>query len=290
MIILQNELLWHTWEPLPTKIFTVYEPKKRTINAPCFRDRVVHHSLARVIEPLFDRKFIHHSCACRKGKGTHYAVRVVKNIIQKRTEKLYFLKGDIKSYFPSINHNVLKQIIRKTIRDKNSLWLIDRIIDRSTICNYGIPIGALTSQLFANIYLDMFDHWIKDCCGIKNYVRYMDDFLIISGSLRYLKALKIEIENYLYKRLCLKLNPKTTIQPINHGIDFCGYRIFNSHLLPRKRNIKRAKKRLIKLAILYKNKSIELEKFKSSLMSFLGYAKHCKANNSTKSILNKVKL
>jgi retron-type reverse transcriptase len=194
----------------------------------------------------------------------------------------YVLKADISQYFPSINHDILKSIIRRTISCKDTLWLIDTIIDHA---EYGLPIGALTSQLFANVYLNELDHFIKDKLGIKYYLRYMDDFVIMHPDKTFLKELRLQIEQFLLNRLALKLNRKTAIYPYKHGVDFCGYRIWLTHILPRKRNVKRARKRLKKLTKLYNAKIIKLDKFKSSLMSFIGYMKHCNGYKSLAGIL-----
>lgn len=167
LISIQNELIWDKWKPGRWREFFVYDPKKRLIQAPPFKDRVVHHALVRIIEPLFERKFIYDSYACRAGKGTHKAMkRCVKflRIIKRNHGKVYVLKADISKYFPSINRYILKQIIQRTIRCKKTLKLIEKIINIDNEPK-GIPIGALTSQLFANIYLDRLDHFVKDFLG-----------------------------------------------------------------------------------------------------------------------------
>ena len=248
LINIQNHLLWKTWRPGKFRSFYVYDPKKRLIQAPPFEDRVVHHALVRVIEPLFERKFIYDSYACRKGKGIHAATLRVQGFLRRAKrnwgERVYVLKADISKYFPSINHNKLIQIIGRTIKDKNALWLCERIIKN---CGYevkGIPVGALTSQLFANIYLDQLDHYLKDDLGVKYYLRYMDDFVILGRAKSELRALLYRIEEFLVYELLLCLNPKTSISPAKRGVDFAGYRTWATHILPRKRNIKKPGKNL----------------------------------------------
>lgn len=289
LIILQNELIWKTYKPSCFREFYVYDPKKRLIHAPTFKDRVIHHALCNIIEPLFERKFIYDSYACRKGKGTHAAVLRTQKFMRKIKAKnsFYVLKADISKYFPSINHDILKQIIRKTITCKDTLWLIDSIIDQH---KEGLPLGALTSQLFANVYLDSFDHFVKDMLGIKYYLRYMDDFVIMHEDKGFLKLMLIELEGFLLNHLALKLNPKTSIFPYAHGIDFCGYRIWPTHILPRKRNVKRARKRLQKLVKLYRDRHISFKRVKSSIVSFIGYMKHCNGYKSLSCILSETKL
>lgn len=286
LITLQNQLIWGTWRPHPFRCFLVKEPKPRQISAPIFSDRVVHHALVRVIEPYFERKFIHRSCACRKNKGTMFTIHEAWKLISCRSNT-HVLKADIRSYFPSIQHDVLKRIMRRTIRDKKTLSLIDTIIDFSGDSGRGIPIGSLTSQLFANIYLDQLDHYATDELGYGGYIRYMDDFLVTGRTLAQLKRAWIDIDEYLNRSLYISLNSKTQIIPISHGIDYCGYRIFRHFILPRKRNVKRAKNRLRKLATGAMTPE-GLECFKSSLMSFLGYMKHCRGYRTTNSVLEKI--
>ena len=289
LLKIQKQLLNKTYRPKTYKQFYVYDPKKRLIQAPMFEDRIVHHALVNVIEPLFERKFIYDSYACRKGKGTHRAVsRVVyfERKLRKRG-KFYVLKGDISKYFPSVNHEILKSVLRRTIRCKKTLILLDMIVESTEA---GMPIGTLTSQLFANIYLDQLDHFVKDELGVKFYVRYMDDFVILHESKYYLKCVLERIREFVEERLKLKLNGKTQIFPYTQGINFCGYRIWPTHILPRKRTIKRAKKRFKKFATLYREGKVELEYIKASLMSFLGYVKHCNSYRTTRSVLERLVL
>ncbi|MCF7948440.1 MAG: reverse transcriptase/maturase family protein [Spirochaetia bacterium] len=290
LIQIQNELIWRMWKPLDPRHFVVREPKVRPISAPVFYDRVVHHALVRIIEPLFERKFINRSCACRVGKGTGFVLREVKQMVRSRSNSFpknkYVLKADIKSYFPSIAHDVLKTQYRRTIRCRNTLWLMDTIVDSGMIGNRGLPIGYLTSQLYANIYLDQLDHFITDELGIGQYIRYMDDFLIFSDDKDWLKHIRDVIEEYLNSVLLLDLNPKTQVIPISHGVDYCGYRIFRDKVFPRKRNVKRAKRRLKKLA----RRPVNMEQYKATLMSFLGYMKHCNGYQTTCSVLDAAKI
>jgi hypothetical protein len=245
---------------------------------------VVHHALVQVIEPLFEKKFIHHSYACRVGKGTHAAVLYQQNCLKKanaKWDRAYVLKADISKYFPSINHRVLYKMLQRTIRDKNVLWLCATIIRHGGANGYGIPVGALTSQLFANIYLDKLDHYLKDQLGVEYYVRYMDDWVIIGPNKQYLHRILAKAEFILGERLKLTLNPKTQIFPASHGVDFCGYRIWNTHLLPRKKNIKRTKQRFRKLSNRYSSGLISLKDIRPYVMSFLGYMKRCSGYRTT---------
>lgn len=289
LIAIQNELIWKLYKPLPFRDFYVFDPKERLIQAPAFRDRIIHHALCNLIEPLFDKKFIYDSYACRAYKGTHRAIMRAQKFMQKAKREhgnFYILKADISKYFPSINHAILKNIIRRTIACKDTLWLIDLIIDNKSEQECGLPIGALTSQLFANIYLNEFDHFMKEELSVKFYIRYMDDFIILHQSKDYLKHLLKEAELFLGCRLFLTLNRKTQIFPYKHGLDFCGYRIWTTHILPRKRNIKKAKKMLRKLSNKYKNGLADIDYIRPRLMSFLGYMKHCNGYNTLKYMLS----
>lgn len=291
---IHNHLTYMTWEPGPYRQFWVYDPKSRLISAPPFCDRVVHHALVDIVEPLFERKMVHHSYACRKGKGIHSAVSNVQKqlrIAQRNWGRVYVLQADISKYFPSINHGVLLHEISRTIRDKDVLWLCTKIIRRSGYDGCGVPVGALTSQLFANVYLTALDHKIKDDWGIKHYTRYMDDFIIIGKSKQELWHLLAEIESYLTLKLRLRLNPKTAIYPVSSNmVDFAGYRICATHMLPRKRNTKRTRKAFKKMAKDYCNGKIGLDFIAPRVASFLGYTKHCQAFNTTESILSELAL
>jgi retron-type reverse transcriptase len=254
----------------------------------------VHHALCQIIEPIFENRMIYETFACRHGKGTHaamYHTQKHARTAQRKWGEYYVLKCDIKSFFPSINHNVLINIIQRYISDKKTMNLIDVII-RSYESPYqdgmGIPIGALTSQLGANIVLMPFDHWMKEENHVEFYVRYMDDFIILHNDKRCLLELLCKIENYLRDNLKLNLNPKTGIFPGKNGIDFCGYRIWPTHIKARKSTLKRAKKRLRKMARMYRTNPAILEHAKANMMSFLGYIKHCQGWRSTKSLFESI--
>ena len=289
-----NQLIWKQWAPSRYREFYIHDPKKRLISAPPFKDRVIHHALVYVIAPLFERKFIADSFACQTNKGTHAAkerVEAFAAIARKQWGEYYVLKGDIRAYFYSINRRVLLSLIERTVADKDVLWLIRQIIE----CDddeQGIPLGALTSQLFANVYLDALDHYLKDDLGVKMYVRYMDDFVVIHKDNAYLKALLADIDRYITNRLHLVLNPKTEIYKSGsgscHSIDFCGYRVWPDHTKPRKRTVKCARKRFKKLSELYRDGRVSLAKVSASVASFAGYMKHCSGATTSASILGEV--
>lgn len=285
---IQNRLLWGSWSPAPWKEFMVYDPKRRLIQAPPFKDRVVHHALVDVIEPLFEKKFIFDSYACRKGKGFHQSVARVQTFLRKAavaSDKVYVLKADISKYFPSINHDALYGILCRTIKDKQALNLCRTVIKETGFDGRGIPVGALTSQLYANIYLDQLDHYIKDELGVKLYCRYMDDFIIVANDKGSLWDLLDKLAGFLTNELRLALNPKTAIFPAVRGVDFCGYRVWRNYILPRKRIIRHARRHLAHLAGLCSRGVIPLVTVRQSIMSFLGYMKHCNGYKTTKNLL-----
>lgn len=293
LIQLQNELIWKTYQTGQYRRFYVHDPKTRLVAALPFRDRVLHHALCNVIEPLFERKYIYDSYACRIGKGTHAGADRVTEFLKKAARKWpkpYCLKADISKYFPSVRHSTLLGIIKRTIACEDTLWLIQEILsswaDTAEPDPRGLPIGNLTSQLFANVYLDQLDHFIKEELQVPYYVRYMDDFVIISGDKKELWRLKQEIEDFLDARLSLKLNDKTGIFPVSHGVDFLGYRIWKDHRLLRKRSTKRIKRALKHFQKLYSQGKIDFEKINTTVQSWLGHAKHANSFNFRKKLFD----
>ena len=208
LLRLHEELAGKTYRPGPYRTFTIYEGKTRQISAAPFRDRVVHHALTGVLEPIFERSFIFDSYACRKGKGTHAAVDRCQRFARRYR---YVLKADVRKFFPSIDHRVLEGAIARKIKDPDVLWLVGRIIDHSnpqdpvlmwfpgddlftpTERRRGLPLGNQTSQFFANVYLDPLDHFITDRLGL-SYVRYVDDFLVFADDKRRLREARAEVE------------------------------------------------------------------------------------------------
>ena len=292
---IQEKLINHAWYPGEYRSFTVFEPKERIIHAPPFADRVVHHALVQVIGEFFEQRFIDQSFACRKGKGTHAASAYLTHILRSATQKwkrVYVLKADISKYFPSINQDILLSIISRIIGDKEIRLVIERLVKHCSCTEEakGLPLGALTSQLFANTYLDRLDHFLKDDLGVEYYVRYMDDFVLLNPSKAELWHIQAEIRDFLAMELRLTLNPKTSVFPANHGINFAGYRHWTDYTLPRKRNIRRAAKRFASLSEQYRAGQVELETVRSSMASFVGYIKHCQGWRSGGSALERLVL
>lgn len=300
---LQRELITKSYKPEDYNTFFIYEPKKRMISAAPFTDRIVHHCLINVIGPLFEPTFIHQSYANQIGKGTHRAIRDVQNAMRLHR---YVLQCDIKKYFASIDHRILKTMIRRKIKDHQVLWLIDLIIDSSNpqevvIDHFpgddlftpferrkGIPIGNLTSQFFANIYLNGFDHFVKEKLGCRFYARYVDDIVVADSDKNYLWETCLKMEGYL-EELRLRMHPyKRHIRPVNSGLRFLGQVIYpNRRLLP-KRNIRRFMRRMKKFQRAYASGEITLEEVKHSLQSWLGHAKQAHTFALRKNLLEKV--
>ncbi|MCF7900555.1 reverse transcriptase/maturase family protein [Candidatus Babeliales bacterium] len=271
LIKLQEQLMKETYKTGEYRHFIIFEPKERKISALPFRDRVVHHAICSVISPIFERRFIHDSYACRKGKGTHEGIKRIQSFVRKSGEDYYLLKCDVSKYFQSVDGETLKKIVKQKIGDEKLLRLINHIIDSS---DEGIPIGNLTSQLFANIYLNSLDEYLKYGLRIKSYIRYMDDFLIIKESKKELHNIKEQIRIFLFS-LRLTLHPKkANIFPIRLGIDCLGYKIFKNHQLVRKSTVKRFIRNSKKKVNLYERSEINFDKLMETFNSWEAYMSH----------------
>lgn len=284
----RNDILGLSYEPSEYRYFKVYEPKERQIMALPFYDRVVQHAINNVLEPIFNQRFIFHSYACRKTKGMHAASDTLQEWLYEwqkfhPDQPLYAIKADIHHYFQSINHDVLKAEIRKVIKDAGALVLIDRIIDHNGQMpgGVGIPVGNLTSQLFANIYLNKLDQYIKHTLGAKYYMRYMDDFILLSPDKEQLRRWLADIERFLRDELKLELNPKTTILAAKNGIDFVGYKHRATHRKVRPDSVKRIKKTIKK----YESGKITKEQLQKSIASWTGHAGHADSYNLQKKVI-----
>jgi retron-type reverse transcriptase len=289
LLILQNELKTQTYCPGAYKTFHILEPKPRLISAAPYRDRVVHHALCTVITPIFERSFIPDSYANRVGYGSHRALR---RFTQHLRSSRYVLQCDIRKYFPSIDHEILKSIIRLKIKCPETLWLIDTLIDGSNQPDIpieyfpgddlltpisrrkGLPIGNLTSQFFANIYLNGLDHFVNEKLRIGKYLRYVDDFALFSNNQIALSEARIEIEAYLEK-LRLKVHPiKSQLFETRHGANFVGFRVHLDRIRVRSDNLKRARRRLMVLKKGYANGTISFIHLNQSIQSWIAHLKH----------------
>lgn len=265
----------------PYNTFIVYEPKKRMVMSNSFVDKVVQHSLCdNVLEPVFTRSFILDNYASQRGKGTHFGLDRLREFMRRYYRKHgpegWVLKADISKYFYSIRHEPLRAMIYKMIEDDGVRWLVDMIIDSTP--DPGIPIGNQTSQLFALLYLNGMDHFIKEKLGIKYYGRYMDDFYLIHEDKSYLKKCLAQIKEQLVP-LGLELNSKTQIFPLRHGIDFLGFRTFMTDTGKVVRKIRRVSKnntrrKLKKFYGLVQQGRMSMDAVHQSYQSWRGHAQH----------------
>ena len=212
--------------------FRIYEPKERIIQSLPFRDRIVQQwYVEEFIKPIYDDIFIKDTYACIEGRGLHLAIHRFRKYMQdeyKENKDFYILKCDIHKFFYSIDKNILYNILKKKYKDERFLNFTRKIIFENTEGDVGIPIGNYTSQYFANIYLNELDHYVKEKLKIKYYVRYMDDFLLITPNKEKSKEIKEDLEKFLKTELKLKLNKKTNYFPNKNGVKFCGFRIYKN--------------------------------------------------------------
>jgi len=279
LLRLQWQLQQGTYQPGDYQFFTLYERKPRLIAAAPFVDRVVHHALLNVIEPVIDKQFIYDSYACRKYKGVHAAVDRYQGWAK---QYRYALKMDISRYFPSIDHQQLQAKLRRKIKDKSVLHLMEQIITGTPApCGEplygrrcGLPIGNLTSQFFANLYLDAMDHYLKEVCGIKSYLRYVDDFIILSNDKSQLHEYQQQIEVFLAGEY-LRLHPrKANIFRTDKGVDVFGYRIFPDFRQLRNDNGHRFARKLKAMSLAYNEGRCEFSDINPSVQSWIGHARH----------------
>lgn len=290
LLVLQKELTEETYRPGTYKNFTIRDPKERLISAAPFRDRVVHHALCRVIEPLFDRRFIPDSFACRKGKGTHAAIERAQFFSGKYP---YVLKCDIEHFFPRMDHAVLKHQFQHVLADRQTLRLCHLILESgaqvhkavepayfagddlfSVIRPRGLPIGNLTSQFWANIFLNPLDHFIKRELKCPAYVRYVDDLLLFSNDKNDLHHWRLAVIQFLAaQRLTLHEN-EAQVFPVQTGIPFLGWRVYPDHLRLKRRNGVAFQRRYAALRRKLQNRSITRDRFEAGLRGWIAHVQH----------------
>ena len=280
---IRNELIQGTYRTPEYETFIIHDPKEREIFRLPFKDRVVHHAIMNVLESVWTPLFISQTYSCIKGKGIHGVLRHLKRDLkdEKRTE--YCLKMDIRKFYPSVDHDILKDIIRKKIKDVRLLHLLDGIIDSAP----GIPIGNYISQFFANLYLSYFDHWIKEEKHIRYYYRYADDMVVLGEDKRELHRLLVEIRSYLSANLKLEIKDNWQIFPVkSRGIDFVGYVFYHDHVKMRKS----IKKNFCRKASELQKKGVKGKELRCALSSWLGWAKHCNSKNLINKIMRNEKV
>lgn len=272
LLELQKMLEEGSFHTSPYQTFKVYEPKEREVyRLPYFPDRIVHHAIMNILEPLFVSVFTKDTYSCIKGKGIHAAQRTLKKALKDIPATTYCLKMDIRKFYPSVDHDILKALLRRKIKDNRLLALLDEIIDSAP----GIPIGNYLSQYFANFYLTYFDHWIKEELKVKHYFRYADDLVILSGDKPTLHGYLAEIRTHLRDRLRLDVKGNYQVFPVrSRSIDFLGYRFYHSHILLRK-SIKKSFARKV-------SKGANLQ----VIASYMGWASHCNSKHLIKKLVS----
>jgi len=268
---IQTMLRDKTFRTSEYEVFTKSDSgKEREISKlPYFPDRIVHHCVMQILEPIWMRTFIVDTYAALKGRGIHKGVKRVKLALRDRENTQYCLKFDVRKFYPSIDHGVLKSIIRRKIKDPDVLWLLDEIIDSAD----GVPIGNYLSQYFGNLYLAYFDHWMKEekCC--RYYFRYCDDVVVLHSNKGVLRKLFMEAQEYLSVNLKLCIKSNHQIFPVEkRGIDFLGYRFFHDYVLLRKSIAQRFKEKV--LYIRGEWGSMRPSQIVNSIMSYWGWVKH----------------
>ena len=302
--MLQRELDLQIYRPQPLQKFIIRDPKTRTIHASHFRDRVVYHALVNILGPIFENLFIYDSYASRKGKGAHKAIqrfdafkrkisqngKLVKEAYDSNHVIGFVFKADIKHYFDTVDHNILLEIIKRKICDNKVIWLIKQILNNfeTPIQGKGMPLGNLTSQFFANVYLNDLDNFVKHDLKARYYIRYVDDFVILHHDRKILELYKERIHRYL-KTLQLKLHPdKSKIIPLRDGVTFLGYRIFYRHKLLRKNNLRKFQDVWQKKLALYQQGLLSREKLLGSLQGWFGYAQWADTYNLRKRAIHEL--
>ncbi len=279
LLDLQRKLINGEYETSEYYVFKIYEPKEREIfKLPYYPDRIVHHAIMNIMEPIWVSAFVKGTYSCIRKRGIHKALKDIKFALKDEINTQYCLKLDIRKFYSSINHDILKTIIRKKIKDKRLLSLLDEIIESAQ----GVPIGNYLSQFFANLYLTYLDHWIKEQKKVRYYFRYADDIVILGGDKQQLRDLFYNIQDYLNNKLKLNFKDNWQIFKVDsRGIDFVGYRVFHTHTLLRKRIKKRFCKKINKLN---KKQNLDKDTYKQKLCSYIGWIKYCNGRN----LLNKM--
>lgn len=295
---LHQSLVSKTYQPGGYTQFYVKDPKLRLIHKATVIDRVVHHIVTRELEPIFEPTFIAHSYSCRKNKGTHRGVLALQKMGLKASKNnsrvCWILKCDIKKFFASINHVILLEILSRKIRDKEFLELLTKIVN--SFCSdktinlenkKGIPIGNLTSQTFSNIYLNELDQFIKNELKVAYYIRYADDFILLSQDRKYLENLLPVIDKFLKIKLDLELHPKKIIfRKFGGGVDFLGYIIFPYHILLRTKTKRRMLRKIKSKIVEFKAGKISENKVNETIQSYLGYLAHANTYEFRKELEN----
>jgi group II intron reverse transcriptase/maturase len=287
---LKEELESFSYQSQTMKRAFLRRPEKKEIYIPAFRDRIVQQALIKILEPIFEIGFIHDSYAFRRDKGTHFAIKRFDQFKRKVASRKipnagYILKADIRDYYPTINHQILLGIVKKKIKDEKIIWLIGQILNNYPSKGQGIPVGSPISQLFANIYLNELDYFVKQQLQERYYLRYCDDFFILTKSMSRLVEVEAKIREFL-RSIALELHPrKTDILGTNEGVDILGYKSFYFYRVPRRRNVRQFRRRLERLREVYKQGKIETPDLTNRIRGWIEYAKFGDSYNLRKRML-----
>ena len=269
LVTLRRELVDGTYNPGPYRYFMIFDPKEREIAIAPFRDRVVHHAIVNVLEPIYERRFIYDSYATRKGKGTLAAIKRAQSFLR---ESRYYIKMDISKYFASIDRNTLLEILQRKLKDARLLKLITTIVWNPQDADRGLPIGNMTSQFFANVYMDPFDHFVKETLKQRHYLRYMDDFVVFTDDRSVILGLLDRMRAYLNDELGLKVKENgVVINTPAHGLGFLGVRIFPSTLRLHRKNLSRCLRKMKFREREYYKGQIDEEKLVRSVGSIVAH-------------------
>lgn len=294
---LNRELISSTYKHSGYTGFYISDPKRRHIHKAIVRDRVLHHAVMNILYPLYDKTFIHNSFSCRVGKGTHKGVQALRSMLLKvsknNTRNAFVLKCDIRKFFDSVDHDILLTILNERIKDVKLMSLLTEIIgsfsgsQSNLFERKGLPIGNLTSQLFANIYMDKFDQHMKHVLKVTHYARYTDDFVVVSDDKKYLLSLLTQISLFLNTELKISIHPnKIEIRKYSQGVDFLGYVVLPHYTKVRKRTVKRVRRKLGEKMKLYKSDKIDKSRLDATLMSYLGVLSHANTYRFSEEIKN----
>ncbi|OGY25518.1 MAG: hypothetical protein A2Z11_03775 [Candidatus Woykebacteria bacterium RBG_16_43_9] len=291
---LQKELANKTYRHSSYTGFYIRDPKTRHIHKAIVRDRVVHHALYKVLNPIFEPTFISDSYACREGYGNHKAfeklVRYARKVSKNYTKTCWALKCDIRRFFDSVDHKVLLKVVDQKVKDPDLMWLVKKIIESyETAHGKGVPIGNLTSQIFANVYLNPLDQFVKHILKVKYYLRYADDFILLHEDFRYLLESVEKIRRFIEDELKLELHKdKIAFRKLSWGIDFVGYVALPYHQVLRTKTKQRIYRKVREKISSYKSKGIDSESLNQSVRSYLGILKHADTYKLEQDLRNQV--
>jgi hypothetical protein len=291
LVRLRRELLDQAYRPGFYHSFYIHDPKRRLISAAPFRDRVVHHALCNVIEPLFERRFIFDSYANRRGKGTHAALDRCQAFARRFP---YVLQCDLRQFFPSVDHEILKTVLARVIGDGDVTWLVERILESgvgvlsevyemawfpgddllAAARPRGLPIGNLTSQFWANCLMDPFDHFVKRELRCKAYLRYVDDFLLFAGDKTTLWEWREAVVERLGRMRLTIHERRAHPRPVDEGVPFLGFVIYPTHRRLKRRNGVNYRRRLRRLLAAYRAGDLPLDRVDASIQGWINHARY----------------